>query len=93
MTGTQCHHLFHKNCAMVWLTRTKRPKDHCPYCRNEMLTAAEMKAAALQLLGEERVKELAHFPEQQQAINNNNNSNHPIEIPDLEHGVSREIYA
>ncbi|CAB9511581.1 protein ligase ZNRF3 [Seminavis robusta] len=63
MTGTQCNHMYHKNCAMVWLSQHQRkPKDHCPYCRNEMLTATEMKKAALELLGADRVAELAQMP-------------------------------
>ena len=77
---------------MVWLTHTKRPKDHCPYCRNEMLTAVEMKEAALQVLGEERVKELSHFPDaNNNQINTANEHLELVEVPDIEQGVSREM--
>jgi Ring finger domain len=62
MTGSSCDHKFHKSCALLWLTNYKKPKDHCPYCRKEMMSAKEMKTAALKVLGQERVDELAQFP-------------------------------
>ena len=43
---------------MIWLTKHKKPKDHCPYCRELMFNPDEMKSAALEVLGKERVHEL-----------------------------------
>lgn len=68
MNGTSCSHKFHWECAMVWLTKPKKPKDHCPYCREQMITPNEMKATALEVLGEDRVKELMA---KEQALNRN----------------------
>jgi hypothetical protein len=58
LKGASCNHKFHWECAMIWMTKNKKPKDHCPYCRGKMITAKEMKTAALEVLGEERVNEL-----------------------------------
>jgi len=43
---------------MIWMTNEKRPKDHCPYCREQMITPEEMQLAATKVLGKDRVKEL-----------------------------------
>jgi hypothetical protein len=55
VSGTGCSHLFHYECVMPWLEK----HDHCPYCRNEMMTAVQMRSAALQVLGEARVLQMA----------------------------------
>jgi hypothetical protein len=54
LTGTSCNHLFHRRCAFEWLSK----HDHCPYCRKEMVTADEMRTAAEELLGQDRVLEM-----------------------------------
>jgi hypothetical protein len=54
MTGTTCVHVFHTKCCMEWL----RQHDHCPYCRQEFMTARELRQAAIVVLGAERVLQL-----------------------------------
>lgn len=54
LTGTSCNHLFHTSCAFEWLSK----HDHCPYCRKEMVKADEMRTAAEDLLGQDRVLEM-----------------------------------
>jgi hypothetical protein len=56
LSGTQCVHMFHKDCCMEWLSTRK---NNCPYCRVSLFTAREMKASALKVLGEQRVQDLA----------------------------------
>lgn len=96
MTGSACNHKFHKSCALLWLTNYSKPKDHCPYCRKEMMSAVEMKKAALEVLGEERVAELAQFPSL--SSNNTTTTSSPsqdtqdstitdVEVPDVEQGI------
>lgn len=100
MTGTNCAHKFHKHCAMAWMTNQRRPKDHCPFCRTEMMTPVEMKKAALEVLGEARVAELvlvenaagdnrsSNANSNNQVIdttsNNNNTSNADTQLPGIE---------
>lgn len=98
MTGTNCDHKFHKTCALLWLTHYTKPKDHCPYCREIMLSPVEMKAAATEVLGDCRVQELAQYPR----IHNNDNTttatlsqsqdsldnNNIITVPDIEEGTA-----
>jgi hypothetical protein len=38
--------MFHKSCILLWLEKN----DHCPYCREEMITPSQMKAAAKKIL-------------------------------------------
>ena len=52
MTGTQCIHKLHFDCCMEWM----RKHDHCPYCREEMLTPSHMREQAIETLGEAKVK-------------------------------------
>ena len=59
MTGTNCSHLFHYECAMQWLC--KKHHYHCPYCRKDMLTVSELRKAAQHVLGDERIDELAQY--------------------------------
>jgi hypothetical protein len=59
MTGTICKHMTHKNCCMEWL----QTHSHCPSCRSPMMTLIEMRTAALQVLGQERVTELGIWHE------------------------------
>jgi Ring finger domain len=54
VSGTSCSHLFHESCVFEWLAK----KDHCPYCREAMATPSEMRTAAEEILGQERVSEL-----------------------------------
>lgn len=77
MTGCSCNHRFHKQCGLLWLNASK-PKDHCPYCRKEMMTGPEMRQAALDALGEDRVSELGQFP----SSSSNNNSSSISDIVD-----------
>jgi len=51
MMGTRCNHFFHSDCCMEWLQK----HDHCPYCRKEMMSPSEMREAAIQVLGPDRV--------------------------------------
>jgi hypothetical protein len=55
MTGTTCTHVFHEQCCMKWLLSQH---DHCPYCRQEFMTAPEMRQAAIAVLGSARVRQL-----------------------------------
>jgi hypothetical protein len=71
LTGTSCNHLFHKSCAFEWLSN----HDHCPYCRKEMITAAEMASAAEELLGQDRVLEMRVWGPTQELSQNNFASN------------------
>lgn len=89
MKGSSCDHFFHKSCVLSWLTNHRRPKDHCPYCRKEMMSAVEMKKAALEVLGEERVTELANLPTVQTDGNttttmSNSTSQDTEEVPTVE---------
>lgn len=94
LMGSSCNHKFHKTCAMLWLTNTRKPKDLCPYCRKEMMSSIEMKTAAVDVLGEERVNELSQFPLQRsnttmtwsQDTQDSNNLN-SVEVPDVEQGI------
>jgi len=54
ITGSQCIHKTHYACCMEWMKK----HDHCPYCRQEMLTASQMRKTAQEVLGEARVKDL-----------------------------------
>jgi hypothetical protein len=54
MTGTTCAHVFHSSCCMEWL----RQHDQCPYCRQEFMTAQELRQAAIAVLGSQRVHQL-----------------------------------
>jgi hypothetical protein len=54
MTGTSCAHVFHSSCCMEWLSQ----HDHCPYCRQEFMTAQELRQAAIAVLGSQRVHQL-----------------------------------
>lgn len=57
LKGTTCQHNFHYSCCMEWLKK----HDECPYCRRELFTASELRAAAKQVLGESRVRAMG-FP-------------------------------
>lgn len=52
MTGTHCSHMYHSSCIMEWL---QKGNDHCPFCRVDMMSATEMRTAAIQALGTKRV--------------------------------------
>ena len=52
--GTQCIHLYHKNCIIRWMEK----RDHCPFCREDMLTVQEFQRCATSILGEKRVEEV-----------------------------------
>ena len=93
MTGTQCIHKLHFDCCMEWM----RKHDHCPYCRQEMLTAMEMREQAKETLGDEKVKALGSgaappvtepttvsIPEAQQSSNDEENPTLPNENAPLE---------
>ena len=92
LTGSNCSHMFHKQCAMVWLTNFKKPKDHCPYCRKEMVTPEQMKTAAMDVLGEERVRELTEVQRTNtiavaaadNLINNTESNVIDVELPEVE---------
>jgi hypothetical protein len=67
VSGTSCRHLFHKSCAFEWMSK----HDHCPYCRKEMITADEMRATALELLGERRVNYMGMWGATEELMRNN----------------------
>jgi hypothetical protein len=52
LRGKRCGHTFHHHCSMEWLNV---PRDHCPYCRQELFTPAQYRQAAIEVLGEARV--------------------------------------
>jgi ribosomal protein S27E len=54
VSGTSCEHCFHKACIFAWLDK----HDHCPYCREEMITPVQMKVAAKKVLSVERMAQL-----------------------------------
>jgi hypothetical protein len=56
--GGDCNHMFHKECLLDWLVR----HDGCPCCRKNMITSDRMKEAAVEVLGRDRVMELALGP-------------------------------
>lgn len=56
MTGTHCSHMYHSSCIMEWL---QKGNDHCPFCRVDMMSAIEMRDAAVQALGTKRVNILS----------------------------------
>jgi hypothetical protein len=56
LTGSSCVHKFHYDCSMVWLLR----HDECPYCRMLLVSPADFREAAIPLLGQGRIKELAY---------------------------------
>jgi hypothetical protein len=41
LCATHCSHHFHRECLLLWLEK----KDVCPFCREPMITADEMKKA------------------------------------------------
>jgi type II secretory pathway pseudopilin PulG len=55
MTGTKCIHMFHYECCMQWV---EKGNDHCPYCREDMMTAEELVEAAREELGEARIEKM-----------------------------------
>jgi hypothetical protein len=61
MTGTSCTHMFHYDCCMQW---TEKGVDHCPYCRENMMTASELFEAAKEELGDQRVDKLKKINEE-----------------------------
>jgi hypothetical protein len=56
LTGSSCVHKFHYDCSMVWLLR----HDECPYCRMLLVSPKDFREAAIPLLGQGRIKELAY---------------------------------
>jgi hypothetical protein len=61
MHGTKCQHVFHESCCMEWLLDQR--KDHCPTCRKQVMSVAEFRQAAVDVLGEDRVRELSLPPQ------------------------------
>ena len=55
ITGTSCNHVFHYDCAMEWLSKKR---DHCAYCREDMITPKEFQKEAYEVLGKKRFDEL-----------------------------------
>lgn len=80
-TGTTCKHRFHTECFLQWLSR----HDHCPYCRQEVMTAKEYRTAAITVLGEERVTSLGMHNQHRHNSNNRtttiSHANHHLVLP------------
>ena len=55
LRGETCGHLFHWQCCMEWLTV---PHDHCPYCRQGLVSVASFRQGAIACLGIKRVQEM-----------------------------------
>jgi Ring finger domain len=51
---TPCKHRFHYKCCQEWLQK----RDTCPYCRADLYTVDQLRRAALDVLGKERVEQL-----------------------------------
>jgi Ring finger domain len=51
---TPCKHRFHYKCCQEWLQK----RDSCPYCRADLFTVDQLRSAALEVLGKDRVEEL-----------------------------------
>jgi len=58
MNGTNCEHIFHRECVFDWLMKHH---DECPYCRKEMWSPDQMRQAAEDVLGPRRFKELTRW--------------------------------
>lgn len=71
LIGDTCYHMFHKSCLLEWLEK----KDICPCCRTPLLTSAQMKAAASEVLSHERLLELSNMAPLYQNGNGGNSQN------------------
>ncbi|CAB9511579.1 zinc ion binding [Seminavis robusta] len=60
MNGTACSHLYHKECIMAWMMKGH---DHCPFCRELMMTPQDLRTAALEVLGPQKVQQLSRSNE------------------------------
>lgn len=58
IVGDRCSHMFHRSCLLEWLEK----HDVCPYCRKAMMTSEQMREAAEDVLGYERLVELSLGP-------------------------------
>ena len=86
MMGRLCSHMFHYDCAMEWLGKGH---DHCPCCRKDMMTKEELKKAAIEVLGEHRVRELKFSEESEpHSMDNIPPPHHENNTNDLEQGSS-----
>lgn len=56
LSGTSCSHFFHSGCIMEWMAKGH---DHCPFCREPMLSPQDMRQGAVESLGRKRVEELS----------------------------------
>ena len=61
ITGMSCSHMFHFECCMQWL---EKGNEHCPYCREDMMTPEAMFEAAREELGDKRVEKLKNVNEE-----------------------------
>ena len=65
---TSCGHIFHYECCLEWLSsrsggnrsnQGKHGGDYgCPYCRTTLVTPGQLRIAAEQLLGPDRIEQL-----------------------------------
>lgn len=53
--GSACSHMFHYDCCMQWVDKGN---EHCPYCREYMITPVEFYVTAMEVVGETRVNKL-----------------------------------
>jgi hypothetical protein len=51
---TPCGHCFHHACCQEWIQK----RDTCPYCRSDLYSPEELREAAIDVLGQERVDQL-----------------------------------
>ena len=53
--GSACSHMFHFDCCMQWVDKGD---EHCPYCRENMISPIEFHETAIEVVGGDRVNKL-----------------------------------
>ena len=55
LRGETCRHQFHWQCCLEWMAK---PQDHCPYCRQLLVSVPNFRQGAIQCLGHKRVEDM-----------------------------------